>query len=101
MKDTIFNENMEPVFAREPTEVLRRLRHGVPDEWTKVLIGETQTFVTIAEYLHGDVHKKSVRMVTELIGKKDLALYTRNPKQYEKQIERTVRKIIELVKDEM
>jgi hypothetical protein len=93
-------DTMKPVFAKEPPEVLRRIRFGTPDDWTHVLIGETQKLVTIAEYLHGDDFKTVLEMLEELIEKKDLALYQRNPKSYTKLIERTARKILERIKNE-
>ncbi|AXQ61306.1 hypothetical protein SEA_LIBERTYBELL_65 [Streptomyces phage LibertyBell] len=99
MHDTIFTDKMKPVFAKPPEEVLRRIRFGTPDDWTFVLIGETQKLVTIAEYLHGDDFKSVLQMLEELIAKKDLALYQRNPKSYAKQVERTARKILERIKN--
>ena len=98
MQDTIFNDKMKPVFAKEPAEVLRRIRFGTPDDWAFVMVGETKEFVTIAEYLHGDDYKQVLKMLTELIEKKDLVLYQRNPKSYTKLIERTARKILERIR---
>lgn len=97
--DTILNDRMHPVKAGEPAEILRRIRFGTPDDWTQVLIGETKQIVTIAEYLHGDTHKTVIKMLEELISKKDLAMYKRDPDRYAKLIDRTARKLIERIKN--
>lgn len=100
MHDTIFTDKMNPVFSRPRAEVLRRIRFGTPDDWTLVMDGETQRIMTVGEYLHGDLLKQTVKTLEELIDKKDLALYVRNPQQYQKLIDRTARKIIERIKNE-
>ncbi|QBZ73612.1 hypothetical protein SEA_ROSAASANTEWAA_48 [Streptomyces phage RosaAsantewaa] len=93
--DTVLNEFMRPVFPGEPDEVKRRLRHGYDDAWKYVLVGETKQVVTILEYLYADKYKDVTRLVKELLRKKDLPLYKRDPSILEQHIERTVKRIIE------
>ena len=95
--DTILNDHMKPMFAKEPAEVLRRIRFGTPDDWTHVLVGETRQIITIAEYLHGEKHKTVIKMLEELLSKKDKPMFASNPDLFAKQVDRTARKLIERI----
>lgn len=98
--DTILTDHMEPMFAKEPAEVLRRIRYGTPDHWTHVFVGESQKVVTIAEYLHGEKHNTVIKMLEELLAKKDKPMFVSNPDLFAKQIDRTARKLIERIRNE-
>jgi hypothetical protein len=95
--DIILTDRMEPMFAKEPAEVLRRIRYGTPDHWTHVFVGESQKVVTIAEYLHGEKHKTVIKMLEELLSKKDKPIFASNPDLFAKQVDRTARKLIERI----
>jgi hypothetical protein len=98
--DTVLNEFMRPVFPGEPDEVRRRLRSPYPEPWKFVLVGETKQVVTISEYLYQEKWETAVGMVKELLRKKDLAIYKRDPARLEAYIERTTRKILDMGKDD-
>ncbi|QAY17193.1 hypothetical protein SEA_MADAMATO_75 [Streptomyces phage Madamato] len=98
--DTVLSGFMRPVFSNEPAEVRRRLRAPYPQGWEHVLIGETKEIVTISEYLYQEKWETAVGMVKELLRKKDLPLYQRNPAKLDEHIERTTRKILDLGKDD-
>lgn len=97
MMDTVYNQQMRPVFVDEPPEVLRRLKSKYPESWTKVCVGETATVVSITEYLYEDKYKNVLGMLNELLRKQDLAMYRRNPDRLKIYVESSARKIIETV----
>lgn len=98
--DTVFNEFMRPVFSNEPEEVRRRLRHPYPEGWVKVCIGETQQIVTIPEYLYQETYEMVVQTLNEVLSKKDLAMYKRDPSRLQDYVERTALKLIKRILDE-
>lgn len=99
--DTVFNNNMRPVFVEEPETVRRRLTtYPYPTDWVKVCIGETGQIVTIAEYLYLEKYKDVLDMIKELLQKQGLSLYQRDPSRFDRYVERTARKIIERVLSE-
>jgi hypothetical protein len=101
MADTVFNNEMIPVFVNESATVKRRLKAPYPESWIKVCIGETGIVVTIAEYLYAEKYIDVLAMLNELLRKQDLAMYKRNPDRLKIYVESSARKIIELVlKDE-
>ena len=97
MIDTIFNEEMRPVFSDEPETVKRRLKAGFPDTWKKVLVGSTGLPVSIPEYLYEDKFNDVLRMIQDLIRRQDLAVYKRNPDRMKIYLEASAKKIIERV----
>lgn len=98
--DTVFNEQMHPVISKDPVDVRRILRKPHPETWTKVLIGETQKIVTIPEYLYQETYEMVVQTLNELVDRKDLAMYKRDPKRWEDQIARTAIKLIKRIQDD-
>lgn len=98
--DTVLNETMHPVFAKEPDEVRRRLRHPYSETWTHVLIGESKQIVTIPEYVYRESLELVVRDLKELVSRKDLAMYKRDPSRWEDQLVRTAVKLIKRIQDE-
>lgn len=99
--DTVFNEEMRPVFVGDPDTVLRRLKSSYPESWNKVCVGETQKIVTIPEYLYRETWGEVVGMLEELLRKQDLPMYRRDPSRLEVYLEVTARKIIERVREGM
>jgi hypothetical protein len=95
--DTVFNEVMRPVFSGEPEEVLRRLRFGYSESWVKVCIGKTGQIVSISEYLYAEKYEMVVKTLEELLRKKDLAVFRRNPERLQEHLERTARKLIDRI----
>lgn len=100
MVDTVLNHLMNPVFAKEPVEVRRRLQHPYSETWESVLIGETKQVVSIPEYLYREKYDMVVGTLTEMLEKKDLAMYKRDPARLQAYVERTARKLIERILDE-
>lgn len=97
MMDTILNEVMRPVFVDDPSEVKRRLKAGHPEGWTKVLIGETGTVVSVTEYLYEEKYKEVLAMIDDILRKSELAMYKRSPERLRVYKESAARKIIERV----
>lgn len=97
MNDIVCSTNMRPVFVGEPAEVRRRLKAPHPENWFKVLIGETQRIVTISEYLYEDKYDDVVKTLQDLVAKKDLAMYKRDPKRLQTHIERTATQLIKRI----
>lgn len=95
--DTVFSEMMRPVFVDTPAEVRRRLKARYPESWTKVCIGETQQIVTVTEYLYSDKYNDVLAVLKDILRKKDLPMYRRNPERLEIHLEVAARKIIERV----
>ncbi|QEQ93939.1 hypothetical protein SEA_KARDASHIAN_74 [Streptomyces phage Kardashian] len=98
--DTVLDHRMHPVLVREPVDLRRILRKPYPETWLKVLIGETQKIVTIPEYLYRETLEMTVRELRELTDRKDLAMYKRDPKRWEDQLERTAIKLIKRIQED-
>jgi hypothetical protein len=98
--DTVFNEQWHPVISKEPDDVRRILRKPHPETWKKVLIGETQKIVTIPEYLYQETYEMVVQTLNELVDRKDLAMYKRDPRRWEDQVTRTAIKLIKRIQDD-
>jgi len=98
--DTVFDQRMHPVVAKEPEEVMRILSRPHPETWSSVLIGETKQVVTIEEYLYKDLLKQVVKTLHELAGKKDLGMYQRNPERWEEFVTRTAVQLIRRIKED-
>lgn len=94
MNDIVCSTSMRPVFVGEPAEVRRRLKAPYPENWFKVLVGETQQLVTISEYLYEDKYSDVVEILQDLVKKKDLAMYKRQPEKLQIHIERTATRLI-------
>jgi hypothetical protein len=95
--DTILDKRMYPVFIQEPSVVRRRLQAPYSDEWVKVVVGDTGQIVTITEYLYEEKYKDVLRMVHELLRKKDLPMYRRDPERLRLYVEKAAKGIIERV----
>ena len=95
--DTVFNEEMRPVFVDEPNEVMRRLKAKFPETWTRVCIGSSGLVVTVDEYLYKDKYTTTVAMLEELLRKHDLAVYRKNPDRLKIYVESTAKKMILLI----
>jgi hypothetical protein len=93
--DTILNKWMYPVFIQEPAVVRRRLLAPYSDDWEKVCVGVTGQVVTITEYLYAEKFKDILGMVEELLRKKDLPMYRRDPERLKVYVEAATKKIIE------
>lgn len=99
MVDTVFDHFMRPVFVNEPAEVRRRLLKSYSEVWAKVCIGETQQIVTIPEYLYREKYDEVVKTLVELVEKKDLPMYKRDPARLRIHIERTATRLIQRIQD--
>lgn len=97
--DTILDDHARPVWSKEPAEVLRRLRHPYPANWTHVYIGAAQQTVTIADYLYGEKHAMVVKELKELVSRKDLSMYRRDPSRWDEHVERIALRLIERILD--
>lgn len=97
MMDTVFNAQMAPVWSNEPAEVMRRLKYGHSDSWAYVCIGSTGKIVSVSEYLYADTYKMVVKELTELLDKKDLAMYRRSPERLQTLVERISRRLIDSI----
>lgn len=95
--DTVFNGEMRPVFVDDPPTVMRRLKAGHPEAWEKVCIGESGIIVTIPEYLYSDKYKTVQQLIRDVLKKQGFTLYKRDPARLDAEIERTARRIIELI----
>jgi hypothetical protein len=93
--DTILNKWGYPVFIQEPEVVKRRLLAPYSDDWAKVCVGSTAQVVTITEYLYAEKFKDILAMVEELLRKKDLPMYRRDPERLKLYVEAATKKIIE------
>lgn len=98
--DTIFDQYMRPVFSNEPENVRRRLRAPYPETWEKICIGATNQIVTIPEYLYAEKFNMVVKELQELLTKKDLAMYKRDPKRLETHVQRVATKLIQRIQDD-
>lgn len=98
--DTILNELMHPVFAKEPDEVRRRLQHPYSETWSKVLVGETGQVVTIPEYLYKDLLVTVTKTLHEMADKQNLSMYQRNPDRWEEFVSRTAVQLIKRIRNE-
>jgi hypothetical protein len=95
--DTVLNKWMYPVFIQEPEVVRRRLQAPYHDEWAKVIIGATGQIVSITEYLYEKKYSDVLSMVEELLRKKDLPMYRRDPERLKLYVEKATKNIIERV----
>lgn len=95
--DTVISKLKRPVFSAEPDMVKRRLRIDYPDNWEKVLIGETEQIVTILEYLYEDKYNDILAMLKELLRKQDAPLFRRDPERLNIYLEAAAKRIIERV----
>jgi hypothetical protein len=100
MVDTVFDDSMKPVFTNVPEVVKRRLHASYPESWTKVCVGETGKIVHIEEYLYKEKFNGVVEMLDEVLRKRELPLYKRNPERFEVYLHSTARRIIEHVLEE-
>jgi len=98
--DTVFDQRMHPVLAKEPHDVLRILTGPHPDTWSKVMIGETGTLVTIPEYLYKDLLVTVTKTLHEMAGKQNLGMYQRNPDRWEELVSRTAVQLIRRIREE-
>lgn len=93
--DTILNKWTYPVFIQEPHRVRKRLQGPYSDDWEKVLVGSTGEVLTITEYLYAEKYKDILKMVQELLRKKDLPMYRRDPERLKLYVEKATKEIIE------
>lgn len=98
--DTVFNGEMRPVFVDDPATVMRRLKAGHPESWEKVCIGSSGLVVTIPEYLYSDTYKTVQQLIRGVMKKQTFTLYKKDPARLDLEIERTARRIIELIQKE-
>lgn len=95
--DTVFSEQMRPVFVDEPSEVKRRLKAPFPESWSIVCIGETQKIVSITEYLYEEKFTDVLGVLKELARKESLPIFRKNPERLDIHLEIAAKKIIERV----
>lgn len=95
--DTVLDKWMYPVFIREPEAVRSRLQAPYSDDWAKVVVGSTGQVVTITEYLYEKKYSDVLAMVRELLRKKDLPMYRRDPERLKIYVEKAVKDIIDRV----
>lgn len=95
--DTVLNDRMRPQFVDEPHVVLRRLKAGHSESWTKVLVGATGLVVTVPEYLHGEKLETVEKALRDVLRASQLPMYKRTPAALDKHLRRTAERIIEVV----
>jgi hypothetical protein len=95
--DTIFDDQMRPVFNNEPEVVKRRLQAKYPENWEKVCVGETGQVVSVTEYLHGIKYTAVRKLLEDLLRRQSLPAFQRNPERLNIYLDSGARRIIELV----
>jgi hypothetical protein len=98
--DTVFDSEMRVVFHKDPETVLRRLKAPYPPVWSSVLVGESQTMMSIVEYVNQEKFEKVLDVVTDLTHKGRLPIFTDRPERLEAHIRKTVRQILEIMTEE-
>lgn len=98
--DTVFNGEMRVVFCDDSHVVLRRLKAGHPESWSRVCIGETNKIVSIPEYLHGEMLADVQKLIKDVLRKQALPVYKRDPSRLDTYIQQTALRIIDLVQKE-
>lgn len=98
--DTVFDVEGRVVFNNTPDTVIRRLKAGYPLTWANVLDGETQTVLSITEYLHREKFAAIETIVRELVHQGRLPLFTVKPERLDAHIRKTVKRIIELMQEQ-
>lgn len=99
-RDTVFNSQMQVVFSNEPDVVHRRLSLGYSEDWVAVCIGETRQIVTLPEYIYREKYDMVVKTLKELLDKKDLPMYRRDPARLDAHIERVATSLIKRILQE-
>jgi len=98
--DTVFNRSMRPVFVGEPERVRQRLKAEHPEDWTRVCVGETQSIVTVSEYLHKEKWDEVVAVINDLAERANKPLYKRDPDRLKSYIQRAARQIFDIIEDD-
>lgn len=90
---------MRVVFHDYPEKVLSRLRAPHPDTWVKVLIGETETVVSITEYVHKLKFEAVEEVLTELVKFGSLPIFVAKPERMKPHIRKAVKVIVEVMQE--
>ena len=97
--DTVLDQRMHPVVAKEPEDIMRILSRPHPETWAHVLVGDSKQVVTIDEYLYKELLDQVKGTLHELVNQKDRAMYQRSPDRWEDQVTRTAVRLIKRIQD--
>ena len=98
--DTVFDSEMAVVFHNTPETVLRRLKAPHPPSWSKVLVGDTERFMSVTEYVNRVKFEKVLDIVTDLTHRGRLPIFADRPERLEAHIRKVVKHIIEITIEE-